>query len=203
MSYELYLASASPRRRELLDMLGFSYRLLLPNADENSAETDPARLVAELAARKAEAALELLSAEERKNALIIGADTIVYANGEILGKPKDRADAVRMLRSLAGTTHAVYSGVALVKADGTVSGSECTTVHFGDMSDGEIDACVATGEPMDQAGSYAVQGICSMWIDGIEGCHFNVIGLPIRKMYKMLREMGIDPMSLRRTAENG
>ena len=203
MSYELYLASASPRRRELLDMLGFSYRLLLPNADENSAETDPARLVAELAARKAEAALELLSAEERKNALIIGADTIVYANGEILGKPKDRADAVRMLRSLAGTTHAVYSGVALVKADGTVSGSECTTVHFGDMSDGEIDAYVTTGEPMDKAGSYAVQGICSMWIDGIEGCHFNVIGLPIRKMYKMLREMGIDPMSLRRTAENG
>ena len=203
MSYELYLASASPRRRELLDMLGFSYRLLLPNADENSAETDPARLVAELAARKAEAALELLSAEERKNALIIGADTIVYANGEILGKPKDRADAVRMLRSLAGTTHAVYSGVALVKADGTVSGSECTTVHFGDMSDGEIDAYVATGEPMDKAGSYAVQGICSMWIDGIEGCHFNVIGLPIRKMYNMLREMGIDPMSLRRTAANG
>ncbi len=203
MKYELYLASASPRRRELLDMLGFSYRLLLPNADENSTETDPARLVSELASRKAEAAMELLSADERKNALILGADTVVYANGEILGKPKDRADAARMLKMLAGTTHEVYSGVALVRADGTVSGSECTTVHFGAMSDAEIDAYVETGEPMDKAGSYAVQGICSLWIDGIEGCHFNVIGLPIRKMYKMLGDMGIDALSLRRTAENG
>ena len=203
MSYKLYLASASPRRRELLDMLGFSYRLLLPNADENCAETDPARFVAELAARKAEAAMELLSSEERENALILGADTVVYANGEILGKPKDRADAVRMLTSFEGTTHEVYSGIAFASASGTVSASECTSVHFGKMSAEEIEAYVATGEPMDKAGSYAVQGICSMWIDGIEGCHFNVIGLPIRRMYKVLREMGIDPMSLRRTAENG
>ena len=203
MRYELYLASASPRRRELLDMLGFSYRLLLPNADESCEETDPARFVAELAARKAEAAMELLPSEERKNALVLGADTVVYANGEILGKPKDRADAVRMLTSFEGTTHEVYSGIALVTARGTVSTSECTSVHFGKMSAEEIAAYVATGEPMDKAGSYAVQGICSMWIDGIEGCHFNVIGLPIRKMYKTMREMGIDPMSLRRTAENG
>lgn len=203
MKYELYLASASPRRRELLDMLGFSYRLLLPNADENSTESDPSCLVAELAARKAEAAMELLSAEERKNALILGADTVVYANGEILGKPKDRADAARMLKMLEGTTHEVYSGIALVRADGTVSTAECTTVHFAEMTDAEIDAYVASGEPMDKAGSYAVQGICSMWIDGIEGCHFNVIGLPIRKMYKTLCDMGIDPMTLRRTAENG
>ena len=203
MNYELYLASASPRRRELLDMLGFSYRLLLPNADENCTETDPGRYVAALAARKAEAAMELLIAEERKNALILGADTVVYANGEILGKPKDRADATRMLESFEGTTHHVYSGIALATASGTVSASECTTVHFGAMSKAEIDAYVSTGEPMDKAGSYAVQGVCSMWIDGIEGCHFNVIGLPIRRLYKTLCEMGIDPLSLRRKPENG
>jgi len=200
---KLYLASASPRRRELLDMLGFSYELLLPNANEDSSECDPARLVALLAKRKAEAALELLGAEERKNAVIIGADTVVYSEGRILGKPKDKADATAMLTALSDTTHEVYSGIAVVTAEKTVAESECTTVHFGHMSEAEIAAYVATGEPMDKAGAYAIQGICSLWIDGIEGCNYNVIGLPIRRMYNVLRSMGIDPMSLRRTSLDG
>ena len=142
---KLYLASASPRRRELLDMLGFSYELLLPNANEESDERDPARLVALLAKRKAEAALELLDRDARENAVIIGADTVVHSAGKILGKPKNKADAKAMLASLSDTTHEVYSGIAVVTEEKTVAESECTTVHFGHMSEAEIDAYVATG----------------------------------------------------------
>lgn len=203
MSYKLYLASASPRRREILDMLGFEYELLLPSVDEDSDITDPAALVRELSSRKAQAAMELLCDEDKKNALILGADTVVYSGGKILGKPRDKADAREMLASLSGTTHEVYSGVSLVRFDGVSSESECTTVHFGAMTDAEIDAYVASGEPMDKAGAYAIQGLSSMWIDGIEGCNYNVIGLPVRRLYKMLCDLGIDPISLRRGAEIG
>lgn len=203
MSYKLYLASASPRRREILDMLGFEYELLLPSADEDSDLTDPAALVRELSSRKAQAAMELLEDNEKKNALILGADTVVYSGGKILGKPRDKADAKAMLSSLSGTTHEVYSGVSLVSPAGTLSESECTTVHFGSMTDAEIDAYIATNEPMDKAGAYAVQGLASLWIDGIEGCNHNVIGLPVRRLYKMLCDLGIDPMSLRRGADIG
>jgi len=203
MSYKLYLASASPRRREILDMLGFKYELLLPSVDEDSDITDPAALVSELALRKAQAAMELLGADEKKNALIIGADTVVYSGGKILGKPRDRADAAEMLSSLSGTTHEVFSGIALVRQDDVRSESECTTVHFGTMTDAEIEAYVASGEPMDKAGAYAIQGLSSLWIDGIEGCNYNVIGLPVRRLYKMLCDLGIDPISLRRGAGIG
>lgn len=200
MKYELYLASASPRRRELLDMLGFSYTLLLPSVDESSEEKDPAMLVRELSARKACAAFMMLPEEKRKNALVLGSDTVVYAGGEILGKPKDAADAARMLSALEGTTHEVLSGISFVTLEGVFSDNDRTVVHFGEMSPEEIDAYVATAEPMDKAGAYAVQGICSLWIDGIEGCHFNVIGLPIRKMYTLLRKMGIEPIKLMESA---
>lgn len=203
MSYKLYLASASPRRREILDMLGFEYELMLPSVNEDSDITDPAALVRELSSRKAQAAMELLDDAQKKNALILGADTVVFAGGKILGKPRDKADAREMLTALSGSTHKVYSGVSLVRADGVLSESECTTVHFGAMSDADIDGYIASGEPMDKAGSYAIQGLSSLWIDGIEGCNYNVIGLPVRRLYKMLCDLGIDPMSLRRGADVG
>ena len=108
-----------------------------------------------------------------------------------------------MLSSLSGTTHEVFSGIALVRQDDARSEGECTTVHFGTMTDAEIEAYVASGEPMDKAGAYAIQGLSSLWIDGIEGCNYNVIGLPVRRLYKMLCDLGIDPISLRRGAGIG
>jgi len=199
----LYLASASPRRRDILDMLGFEYTLLLPDADENSGITEAPLLVEELAGRKAMAACEMLSSSQKHNALVLAADTLVECGGEIMGKPKNKEDAVRMIKMLSGSTHHVYSGIALWHNNKLVTAHEGTEVRFAEMTQEEIEAYVACGESYDKAGAYAVQGLASMWIDGLNGCSFNVVGLPVRRMYALMQSIGISPLSLRRKSQNG
>ncbi len=179
---KIYLASSSPRRREILQNLGVEFEILKPNADENVKESDPCRLTELLARRKAEAAAKI-----KNDGLIIGCDTVVFANGEILGKPTDEADARRMLRALSGKTHEVISGICLILGEKTVTAHEITRVKFSEMCEDEIGLCAEKGEPLDKAGAYAVQGMASLFIDGIDGDYFNVVGLPVRRLYEMLK----------------
>lgn len=187
----IVLASKSPRRREILASLGLDFEIVSADADEASDQKNPEALVAELALRKGRATRELLRArgEWNDDTLIIASDTVVAAEGEILGKPCDAADAVRMLGMLSGGAHRVISGVALLIGEREHSGFDATAVRFAPMTDAEIDWYVASGEPMDKAGAYAVQGLASMWIEGLDGCYFNVVGLPVRRLNVMLEEL--------------
>ena len=184
------LASKSPRRREILSSLGVTFDIGSADADESSDITDPALLVRELALRKGRATRELLRerGEWDENTLIIAADTVVAVNGEILGKPTDGADAARMLRMLSGTAHCVMSGVALLTGEREDAEHDVTQVHFAEMSEADIDWYVKSGEPMDKAGAYAVQGLASLFISGIDGCYFNVVGLPVYCLNDVLKD---------------
>lgn len=196
---DLILASQSPRRREILENLGFSFRIVTSEADETCAERDPRRFVETLALRKANAVYEKMSREGSlsQNTLILAADTVVAAGNEILGKPRDRADADRMLRLLSGTTHHVISGIALLSPNNVAVSSEVTGVRFSPLTESDIALYVASDEPYDKAGAYAVQGMASLWIEGLEGDYFNVVGLPVKRMHDMLRDsFGIDPAPL-------
>lgn len=175
------LASASPRRREILSTFGVQFDILPANADENSDITSPAELVKELSLRKARAVRELLCArgEWNSDTLIIASDTVVENGGEILGKPKNDADAARMLRGLSGRTHRVVSGVALLYGTREAADADSTAVHFAPMSEKDIEWYVKSGEPRDKAGAYAVQGLAALFIKGIDGDYFNVVGLPV------------------------
>ena len=202
----LVLASASPRRRELLTQAGYSFEVhpahipeeLLPNED-------PIAYVTRLAREKAQAVYnEIMGApgldfetwestkdnasEERASAApqVLGADTTVALDNHILGKPESPADAARMLRLLSGRTHRVLTGVALVTATSTEVAAEVTAVTFLTLTDEEIDSYIATGEPMDKAGAYAIQGRAARWFPRIEGCYFNVVGLPIALVSSLL-----------------
>ena len=180
----IVLASKSPRRREILSMLGIRFDVVSADADESSDITDPAALVQELALRKGRATRELLRAkgEWDDDTLIIASDTVVAAGGEILGKPRDNADAARMLGLLSGTAHHVISGVSLLRGDREIADFDDTCVFFDDMTPADIDWYVQSGEPADKAGAYAVQGLASLWIKGLQGCYFNVVGLPVHKL---------------------
>ena len=196
---KLILASQSPRRREILQNLGFSFRVITADTDESCAEKDPCRYVETLALRKGHAVLEKLKRENAidGDTLILAADTVVAARGEILGKPHDRADADRMLRLLSGTTHQVISGLAILSPQKTAVASEVTGVRFAPLTESDIALYVASDEPYDKAGAYAVQGMASLWIEGLEGDYFNVVGLPVKRLHDMLyREFGIDPAPL-------
>jgi septum formation protein len=173
----LILASASQRRRELLTQAGFAFQVHPAHIpEEPRANEDPVGYVVRLAREKAQAVYDQLSNPE---AVVLGADTTVTLDNLILGKPEDAADAARMLRLLSGRTHRVITGVAVVTAARTETASEITAVRFLTLSDAEIDAYIATGEPMDKAGAYAIQGRAARWIPRIEGDYFNVVGLPI------------------------
>ena len=178
------LASKSPRRREILSMLGVKFEIVSADADESSDITDPEVLVRELALRKGRATRALLQkrGEWNENTLIIASDTVVATGDEILGKPQDAADAKRMLRTLQDSTHRVISGVALLCGEREATDFDSTGVCFAAMSDEDIDWYVASGEPNDKAGAYAVQGLASLWIKGLEGDYFNVVGLPVYKL---------------------
>lgn len=182
----LILASASPRRRELLGLTGLSFMIDAPDVDE-SCSLPPCDAVKELSRRKALAAAKL-----HPSCVILAADTLVAVDDKALGKPRDEADAFRMLHSLSGRWHQVYTGVSVVDADGNLhSEVDVTDVHFETMSDESIRRYIATGEPMDKAGAYAVQGIAGLWIDELRGSHTNVIGLPMALTRRLLEACGL------------
>ena len=167
----------------MLENLGVDFEIIKAEADESSDERDPGKLTELLAKRKAE------EAEKIKNdGLIIGCDTVVYAGGEILGKPKDECDAERMIRMLEGKRHAVVSGICVICDGECVTAHEITYVDFAAMSESEIKKCVKLGAPMDKAGAYAIQGFASLYIKGIEGDYFNVVGMPLHLLYRTVKE---------------
>ncbi len=192
----LVLASASPRRRELLAQAGYSFRVHPAHIPEDALPgEDPIAYVTRLAREKAEAVYRELSAGaaqsgdqglDGQSLVVLGADTTVTVDGQILAKPEDAADAARMLRMLSGRTHRVITGVAVVCAARTEVAAEVTAVRFLTLSDEEIAGYVASGEPMDKAGAYAIQGRAAKWIPRVEGCYFNVVGLPLALVSTML-----------------
>ena len=176
----LVLASASPRRRELLTQAGYSFQVHPADIPEDPyLNEDPIAYVSRLAREKAEAVFSELSSKSSAPLQVLGTDNTVTLDSHILGKPSTPADAARMLRLLSGRTHRVITGIALVTAASTQVAAEVTSVQFLTPSDEEIAAYIATGEPMDKAGAYAIQGRAARWIPRIEGCYFNVVGLPI------------------------
>ena len=185
------LASASPRRREMLQHLGLNFTIVCADADESSEERNGERLVELLAARKAAAVKDALQKQGRltSDTVILAADTVVVSpEGEILGKPHDAQDAHRMLRLLSGNTHKVISGICVALGDRTVTSHEVTEVSFAPLADNVIDSYIASGEPMDKAGAYGIQDTASLWIEGIRGDYFNVVGLPLHRMEVVLNE---------------
>lgn len=195
----LILASASPRRRELLAQAGFRFAVHPAQICEDPLpDEEPIAYVTRLAREKAQAVYRELSALEPKaeqpgqdgERMVLGADTTVALDGMILGKPLNAADAARMLRLLAGRTHRVLTGIALATAAGTEAAAEVTAVQFRSLSEAEIAAYIATGEPMDKAGAYAIQGRAACWIPRIEGCYFNVVGLPLARLVTLFETSG-------------
>ena len=185
----LVLASASPRRRELLTRAGFSFEIHPADIPEDPLpHEEPTAYVTRLAREKAQAVFDRLRAgpDAPADLAVLGADTTVTLDGHILAKPEDDADAARMLRILSGRTHRVITGVALVTAERAEVAAEVTAVKFLTMSEEEIAAYIATGEPRDKAGAYAIQGRAACWIPRIEGDYFNVVGLPIALVTTML-----------------
>jgi septum formation protein len=180
----LILASASPRRRELLAQAGFTFEVRPAHVNEDPKPgEDSIAYVTRLAREKAQAVFD---AAADAGAVVLGADTTVEVDGQILAKPESAADAERMLRLLSGRTHRVMTGVAVVTKHRAEVAAEVTGVRFVTLSDAEIAAYVATGEPMDKAGAYAIQGRAGRWIPRVEGCYFNVVGLPLALVKTML-----------------
>ena len=188
---KVILASGSPRRRELLDQMGIDYEVVVSDVDEmGMKDMPPYELVQALAKLKALAVAQAISAKKEK-ALVVGADTIVVLDNEILGKPANSLDATKMLRRLSGKMHIVYTGVAIVS---TKDGSEevfaqQTKVYMKNMSQDEIQKYVLTQEPLDKAGSYGIQGKGGVFVEKIEGDYFSVMGLPIGKLYDCLKKL--------------
>lgn len=169
-------------------MLFSDFEILRPEADETSGERDPAALVTELSLRKARAGREILVREGREaDSLIIAADTVVFCAGQILGKPQNAADAERMLRLLSGRRHEVYTGLTVLSGGREVSACEESGVLFSPMEEAEIAAYARCGEPDDKAGAYAVQGKGAAFVRGIEGSYHNVMGLPVERLYRILK----------------
>lgn len=187
----IILASASPRRKEILSELGVDFRVVVADTDESSDISDPVELTRELARRKGLAVYEKLlrSGEyDAESAIIISADTVVCRDGEILGKPRDRADAVAMLTSLSGRSHTVVSAVAVTVRGVTRTDASVTTVRVQEIPREEIERYVDSGEPMDKAGAYGIQGRFSVFVEGIDGCYFGVVGLPVNTLSNLYLE---------------
>lgn len=185
---EIILASASPRRREILENLNIKFKTVVASCDETIDENmtcEEAVMINSL--RKATAVAKVVV---DKDAFVIGADTVVVLDGEILTKPKNAEDAKNMLKKLSARAHNVLTGLTVFDVLHAQSTSVCetTTVYFKTLSDEEIESYIATGEPMDKAGAYGIQGIAGMFIEKIEGDYFNVVGLPVAKLYKILKE---------------
>lgn len=184
----LILASQSPRRRQLLNQMGLRDFQIIPAVGEEVVPDNihPAQAVELLSRQKAqEIALQF------PDAVVIGADTVVSLDGKILGKPRDEQDAIGMLTALSGNTNTVYTGVTVCQGDKIITRSVATQVNFRHLTAQEISAYVATGEPLDKAGGYGIQGLGGLLISGIAGDYFNVVGLPIATLGQMLREFGV------------
>ncbi len=183
------LASGSPRRKQLMEMLGFKNMEIIPAKGEEvvNPELTPGEIVESLAAAKAEE----VAADRPKEDLIIAADTIVWLDGKVLGKPHTEENAVNMLRSLSGKCHEVYTGVTVIKDGIKLSEHEVSKVCFRELAESEIEAYVKTGEPMDKAGAYGAQGRGALFVKGIEGDFFNVMGLPVCRLGEMLKKQGV------------
>ena len=183
----IILASNSPRRKELLTMLGYDFKVMSANCDENTDIKNPKRLVKELSLRKAS------SIKNQKNDIIIGSDTVVAVRNKILGKPKDTKDAFNMLKSLSGKSHMVYTGITIIKGDITVTKCISCRVNFRKISDNEISDYIKTNEPMDKAGAYAIQGKGSAFVKSIKGDYFSVVGFPCCFVDVTLKKLGEKP----------
>ena len=219
MNKKIILASASPRRRELLTQIGLDFEVVVSETEEKITSTEPAKVVEELSAQKAEAVWEKLCSTTASQGsvtnaerldegsevfeseqtsgettitdiIVLGADTVVACDGKILGKPADTEAAAAMLTMLQGRGHEVYTGVTILYEQNgerkTLTFHEKTTVHFYPMTDAQIREYVATGDPMDKAGAYGIQGFCARYIRGIEGDYNNVVGLPVGRVYQEL-----------------
>ena len=182
------LASGSPRRRELLTAIGWEFEVIPSQSEEKLSESEtPSELVMRLAREKAAEV-----AERYPGRCVLGADTVVTIDGRVLGKPSSEREAAEMIAQLSGREHSVITGVALIASDGRlINEYEETVVTFRDLSKDEIDAYISRGESMDKAGAYAIQGYGALLVEGIKGCFFNVVGLPLRRVGKMFEEMGI------------
>jgi septum formation protein len=186
---QLILASQSPRRRELLATAGFQFIVRSRPVEEIRAPGEsPVEYVQRLAQAKAEAARESAGSDTLPDEIVLGADTIVVLGDRVLEKPVDADDARAMLRALSGREHVVITGICmlspLIKPGGVIVDHESTRVHFVELDNREIEAYVLSGEPMDKAGAYAIQGLASKFVDRIEGCYFNVMGLPLARVYR-------------------
>lgn len=196
---KLILASGSERRRELLSMCGYEYEIVVSNADEHIAADDPAEYVRALAVRKAAEVFERLTGAggrfggRGEELAVLGADTVVWLDGRIIGKPKDEADAVHILTLLSGRTHRVFTGVAVVTAAGCETEVSETEVTFEELTGEEIEKYVQSGEPMDKAGAYGIQGPFGMFVKEVRGNYFTVIGLPLPTAYRLLKNAGVLP----------
>ena len=190
---KILLASGSPRRAALLSEVGFDYRVVVTNVSEDFDKNSSAELISEeIAKRKALAAIPYANDGE----YILAADTSVVIENEILGKPKDEADARRMLSLLSGKSHTVYTGIAIVHNGKTVSAHEATEVLFENLDDEIISGYISTKAPFDKAGAYGIQGYGQALVKGIKGDYFNVMGLPLNLLFKLLnKEFGISPLS--------
>lgn len=199
----IILASKSPRRKELLSRIGIEYECIVSEAEEKTTESSPDKVVAELSRQKAENIFEILRAGERDNSpmVIIGADTVVACDSNIMGKPKDKQDAERMLKLLEGRSHSVWTGVTLlfvnIDKNGNYSENKVisetfaceTKVYMYHFSDNEIEEYIKTEEPLDKAGAYGIQGIAAKFIEKIEGDYNNVVGLPVSALYQRIKNI--------------
>ncbi len=180
----IILASASPRRKEILELIGLQYVVHPSGCEEKITETDPEKMVMELSHQKAAD----VAALSEPGDIVIGADTVVALDGKILGKPKSREHAFSMLKSMAGRTHRVYTGVTILQTGKECTFSECTEVRIAPMTDSEIESYLDCGEYRDKAGSYGIQGRFAPYITGINGDYYNVMGLPAASLYRHLKE---------------
>ena len=191
---EIILASQSPRRKELLERMGIrSFTVMDSGVDEHEEELlPPEELVCRLSERKAEAVAQRAPA----GAVVIAADTVVSLDGAILGKPADKLEAFRMLSTLSGVRHQVYTGVTVMRDGEKQIEHETTDVTFRELSEEEIERYLATGEPMDKAGAYGIQGYGALLVERIEGDYYNVMGLPVCRLGQMLRRVDVDCLRL-------
>ncbi|MDP5272725.1 Maf family protein [Chengkuizengella axinellae] len=190
----LILASSSPRRQELIRSLNLPYTICVSDVDETLTEiVTPAEMVKVLSAKKAVAVYDKIRSEQ-KDGIVIGADTIVVKDGKILGKPKDKNDAISKLQHLQGAAHEVFSGIACIDltTGKKIVKSQTTIVHMKSLQTDQIERYVNTGEPMDKAGAYAIQGLGATMVDSIEGSYTNVVGLSLSLLSDMLLEFGIE-----------